>query len=99
MEVGCGGWVVDAGLWITDSEYLSMFSLHVSRTRLTLCICYLKIKYRAVLKETAVSVVRDIIQVILSIVPLIILVDLRASIPDDILSSETDVNYHGISQR
>ena len=64
----------------------------------TLGMCCLKIKYRDVLKNTAISVVRDIIQVILSILPLIILADMRAKIPDDILSSETDVNYHGISQ-
>ena len=64
----------------------------------TLCMIYLKLKYRTVLKHIAASVVRDIIQVFLSIIPLCMLWVLKGDITDELLSDE-NVDYHGIARR
>ena len=59
---------------------------------------YLKIKYRSVLKHIAASVIRDIIQVFLSIIPLLMLWRLKGDITDELLTDDNS-DYHGIARR
>ena len=60
---------------------------------------YLKLKYRNVLRNIAASVVRDIIQVFLSIIPLVLLAYLKTEVTDDLLEPDKLHDYHGIARR
>ena len=64
----------------------------------TLFMIYLKLKYRSVLKNILASIVRDIIQVILSILPLLMLWALKDEITDKLLTDD-NIDYHGIARR
>ena len=50
------------------------------------------------LKNIAASVVRDIIQVFLSVIPLLMLWELKSDINDEIITDD-NVDYHGIARR
>ena len=69
----------------------------------TLCMIYLKLKYRKVLKHIAGSLIRDVLQVILSIIPLLLLWDLKNEITDELLCKgtgcETNHDYHAIARK